>query len=111
MIINIIFDLGNVLLDQKDVTADVYLAKILKIPYEVSNVFYKQYRRAAVSGELSFIHLIRLFQHEFNSVLSVHDILGQYIKLYVEDVKGVNHGLIDLIGRLKKKYSIFLMTV
>lgn len=110
MIKNIIFDLGNVLLDQKDISADAYFASILGIPNDASKEFYKAYKRGTVSGTLSFTELIHLYKKNFTCTLSKEEILKKYKQLYINDVKGVNKELVDIIKQLRARYSIYLMT-
>lgn len=110
MIKNIIFDLGNVLLDQKTVTADVYFASVLNISEEDSLAFCKKYIKDAVSGSLHFEDLVGLYKKKFTCNLSVKEIIRRYQQLYINDVKGVNKQLMDVVKQLKKAYSVYIMT-
>jgi len=110
MIKNIIFDLGNVLLDQKTVSADVYFASVLGVPRGDSKIFYKKYNKDTVNGSLSFEDLVRLYKKNFTCNLSVNEINHQYTQAYIDDVRQVNTVLIDLIKRLRKTYKIYMMT-
>jgi len=110
MIKNIIFDLGNVLLDQKTVTTDVYFAKILCILKKTAKRFYENYRKQAVSGLISFYKLTGLFKKRFNSRKTIKKIIKEYQSLYINDVKNVNEELINLIKKLKNKYKLYIMT-
>ncbi|MFH0772934.1 MAG: HAD-IA family hydrolase [bacterium] len=110
MIKHIIFDLGNVLLDQKTITADVYFASILRVPVVDSAAFYAQYNRDVVSGVLSFVDLVKLYKINFKSNLQENEIVKQYKQLYINDVKNVNGDLINLLKQLHGRYSIYMMT-
>lgn len=110
MIKNIIFDLGNVILEQKTVNADFYFAEILNISNKNAKEFYKNYRKKAVSGLISFYELTKLFKEKFNSSKSIDEIINRYKKLYINDVYRVNQELIDLIKQLRNKYATYIMT-
>lgn len=110
MIKNIIFDAGNVILDQKTVSADFYFAKVLNTSYVETKNFYKNYKKQAVAGLISFYKLTNLFKKNFKSSKSTEEIIKEYQKLYIKDVYGVNKELIDLIGQLRNKYDLYIMT-
>ncbi|PIY69014.1 hypothetical protein COY90_02885 [Candidatus Roizmanbacteria bacterium CG_4_10_14_0_8_um_filter_39_9] len=110
MIKHIIFDLGNVLLDQKTVSADVYFASVLGISEMDSKTFYETYHGDAVKGSVSFVDLVSLYKENFKCDLSKEEIYTRYKQLYIHDVKSVNIALIELIKRLKINYSIYMMT-
>lgn len=110
MIKNIIFDLGNVLLDQKTITADVYFATVLKIPKIDSELFYKKYKSDAITGNISFNSLTKLYKDNFKSALSIKQIIEEYKQLYINDVREINDNLLDLVSQLGKRYSIYIMT-
>lgn len=110
MIKHIIFDLGNVLLDQKTVTADAYLSRILSIKKDEAESFYQKYVGQVVSGMISFNELVDLFKKKFNLSRSVKEITDKYVELYIHDVQGVNEELLKLIKILGKRYKIYIMT-
>jgi putative hydrolase of the HAD superfamily len=110
MIKNIIFDLGNVLLDQKTISADAYLASILHISELDSKIFYSHYKKDAVSGLIPFRTLVKLYKEHFKNNLPDEEVVKRYIQLYVYDVFKVNRELLSLIMELKKKYKIYMMT-
>ena len=110
MIKNIIFDLGNVLLDQKTVDADVYFASVLHISPEAAKIFYAQYKRKAVCGYLPFADLVNLYKTAFKAPLTTEEITRQYTNLYIQDVARVNMPLLELIKQLKRAYAIYMMT-
>lgn len=110
MIKHLIFDLGNVLLDQKTITADVYFALVLHISPSESATFYSRYKRDAVYGKVPFIDLVKLYKKHFHITLPEKEIVEQYKQLYIEDVYKVNSELLTLIKQLKEKYPIYIMT-
>jgi len=110
MIRHLIFDLGNVLLDQKTITADLYFALVLHISPSESATFYSPYKRDAVCGTVPFIDLVRLYKKHFYITLPEKKIMEQYKQLYIDDVYKINSDLLTLVSKLKEKYSIYIMT-
>lgn len=110
MIKNIIFDLGNVLLDQKNITADVYFTSVLHIPELDSKIFYAHYKKDAVCGLISFKKLVKLYKEHFKNNLPDDEVVRRYTQLYINDIFKVNSELLNLIKELKCRYKIYMMT-
>lgn len=110
MIKNILFDLGNVLLDQKTIDVSVYLSNLFNIPFNDSNIFYKKYEIDVEKGNISFEKLISLYKNKFNNKKPSNLLIDEYQKLYIKDIYGINYYLINFIKKASKKYSIYIMT-
>jgi len=110
MIKNIIFDLGQVLLRQKNTDIDVYLSRIFGTSLKEASQFYSRYRRNLVIGYMSSKDLLGKYKAITNNSETIDQLLNAYRNDYLADRIGVNQGLIDLADRLKEKYSLYILT-
>jgi len=110
MIKNIIFDVGQVLLRQKNIHIDVYLSRIFGTSLKEANQFCSQYRRDLVIGYMNSRNLLNKYKAVTNNSKSIDQLINEYRNKYLADYIGVNQRLIDLVDRLKEKYSLYIFT-
>jgi putative hydrolase of the HAD superfamily len=110
MIKNIIFDLGNVILDQETFTVRDYFSRILQIPRIESDEFLIKFKHRLDSGKISFEEVFNQYKIEFRISVTYPDFVKRYKELYLHDVVGINSEMIGLVDTLRKNYRVYIMS-
>jgi putative hydrolase of the HAD superfamily len=110
MIKHIIFDLGNVILDQETLRVRDYFLRIFDTPKFESDDFFVGLKRQVDSGEIKFKELLNLYEERFHVSMDYEDFIKRYQALYLDDVAGLNPKMMELVKSLRHNYSLYIMS-
>lgn len=109
MIKAILFDFGGVVYQHPKRVVPVILSKIYHVPVDVADNAYMAIKRDLYSGQTSIIDFIDSISLSLNKNLDPYEVKKLWLKYYAE-VAVENPQIIQLIGKLRKNYKVYLFS-
>ena len=105
----LVFDLGGVVLPHTKKITPQLLGATFGIPKKTAESVYSTLREAWRSGNLSSYQVLSRIKKEIHSPRTVAELSLLYRDMYLDHAQ-IDHGLLDVISRLKRLYTIVAMS-
>lgn len=110
MIKAIIFDFGGVILKHKATLVRDILTQILPQSPDQAVEIWKKYQPAVNRGKKTSLEFLIELKKNLHSEFSIDELQNKWRELYKKEAIDVDRELLNLIGKLKKKYKIYMFT-
>lgn len=110
MIKTLIFDLGGVIISHKKDLMPIVIGETFHIGIENARDIWHRHKDALLTGELPSQDFLQKIKIETGKPDSVHALMDVWKKLYEQNASGINAELLSLIAKLRKKYTVYLLT-
>jgi HAD superfamily hydrolase (TIGR01509 family) len=110
MIKVIIFDLGGIVVPEKDNQIKKEICEFLKISKNQFSIYLDGYKEKLTKGKISLLSFFKYLVKEFNLKKSAKQILEKYVELYARYSTLRDEKIISLIQKLKENYKIVALT-
>ncbi len=110
MIKNIIFDLGGVILKDRNAIMPEFLSTMFSLPKDKSQEIWNRDKKRLQLGELSSSEFLTRIKKELKNNLTSEELVKEWKDLYKREAKEIDPEVLDLIEKLKRNYKVYLMT-
>lgn len=109
MIKAIIFDFGGVILKHKATLLKDILHELFPNPGKVDGI-WKKYKLRLYAGKATSEELLSALMKAIPTDYSANELKDKWMDIYKKETSDVDWQLLDFIGKLRRKYKVYLMT-
>ena len=111
MIKTIIFDLGGVLVPEKGKDILKEISRYLSVSDSLLSEYKEDYKHSLLRGEIKLIDFYSIVINRIgNKTFSSEELLKKHLQIYKKNSLKLNRNILNLIIRLKSKYSVVCLT-
>lgn len=110
MIQVIIFDFGGVILQHRTDIIPFILKQLFPKEFDKVHTIWEEKKILLNTGKLSSLEFLTTLKTVTHSNRSLEELMTMWKDLYKKEAQGINWQLLDLIGKLKKNYKVYLFT-
>lgn len=110
MIKAIIFDLGGVVIKHRSDVMPYMIGNVFRVDEKRARDIWHEYKDALLTGELPSLEFLEKVKTELLVSIPTQELLKSWRVLYEREAGELNAPLLTAIGKLRKSYTVYLLT-